>query len=79
MFPHDPPGDARITWQYARPSAGTYYEVGNISSIAAAAQSASLPYILRLGVDNILAHSRRLTDRLRREMPALGFPCITPE
>jgi selenocysteine lyase/cysteine desulfurase len=79
MFPHDPPGNSRITWEQARPCAGTFYEVGNISNIAAAAQSASLPYILRLGVENILAHSLRLTDRLRREMPRLGFPCITPE
>jgi selenocysteine lyase/cysteine desulfurase len=79
MFPYDPPGDSRITWEQARPCAGTFYEVGNISNIAAAAQSASLPYILRLGVENILAHSLRLTDRLRREMPRLGFPCITPE
>ena len=79
MFPHDPPGSSRITWEPARASAGAYYEVGNISNIAAAAQSASLPYILRLGVENILAHSRRLTDRLRREMPARGFTCITPD
>jgi len=79
IFPHDSPGAERITWQYARPCAGTYYEVGNISNVAAAAQSASLPYILRLGVENILAHSLRLTDRLQREMPTLGFPCITPE
>ncbi len=79
MFPHDPPGAQRITWEQARPSAGTYYEVGNISNAAAAAQSASLPYILHLGVENILAHSLRLTARLRKEMPALGFQCITPE
>ena len=79
MFPYDPPGSGRITWEQARPCAGTFYEVGNISNVAAAAQSASLPYILRLGVENILAHAGRLTDRLRREMPPLGFPCITPE
>src|SRR5215471_5885815 len=79
MFPHDPPGSGRITWDYARPSAGTYYEVGNISNIAAAAQSASLPYILRLGPENILAHSLRLTERLRRDMPSRGYTCITPE
>jgi selenocysteine lyase/cysteine desulfurase len=53
--------------------------VGNISNIAAACQSASLPYILRLGVENILAHARSLTGKLRKEVPALGFPCITPE
>jgi selenocysteine lyase/cysteine desulfurase len=79
MFPYDPPGPTRITWNQARPCAGTYYEVGNISNIAAAAQSASLPYILRLGPENILAHSQRLAERLRRAMPALGFRCITPE
>jgi selenocysteine lyase/cysteine desulfurase len=79
MFPYDPPGPNRITWEPARASAGAFYEVGNISNIAAAAQSASLPYILRLGVEDILAHSLRLTGRLRKEMPGLGYPCITPE
>jgi selenocysteine lyase/cysteine desulfurase len=79
LFPQDPPGPARITWDYARPCAGTFYEVGNISNVAAAAQSESLPYILRLGPENILAHSLRLTGRLRREMPSRGYACITPE
>jgi len=78
MFPYDPPGDARVTWEHGS-GAGSYYEVGNISNIAAACQSASLPYILNLGVENILAHARSLTDKLQKEMPALGFPCITPD
>ncbi len=79
MFPYDKPAKERITWEYNRPSAGSFYEVGNISNIGVAAQSASLPYILKLGVENILAHSMSLTARLRKEMPALGFACITPE
>jgi selenocysteine lyase/cysteine desulfurase len=79
MFPYDPPAGSRITWDYNRRGAGTYYEVGNISNSGAAAQSASLPYILKLGVENILAHAQSLTQKLRKEMPTLGFPCITPE
>jgi selenocysteine lyase/cysteine desulfurase len=79
MFPYDKPGKAPITWAYGKPSAGAFYEVGNISNIAVAAQSASLPYILNLGVENILAHANSLTAKLRKEMPGLGYPCITPE
>jgi selenocysteine lyase/cysteine desulfurase len=79
MFPYDKPGKADITWEYDKPSAGGFYEVGNISNIAAAAQSAALPYILNLGVENILAHASNLTAKLRKEMPGLGYPCITPE
>ena len=31
-----------------------------------------------LGVDSIRAHVKPLTDRLQRELPALGYPSITP-
>lgn len=78
-FPHDPPGPEFATWTQINKGAGSYYEVGNISNVAAACQSESLPYILRLGVENIRAHARPLTDKLRKELPRLGYRCITPE
>ncbi len=78
FLPYDTPGPDPVSWQPAS-GAGSYYEVGNISNIAAAAQSASLAYILNLGVENILAHAGRLTARIRQELPRKGYPCITPE
>jgi len=78
-FPHDPPGAESVSWTQLNKGAGSYYEVGNLSNSAVACQSESLPYILRLGVDNIRAHARPLTSKLRKELPRLGYPCITPE
>ncbi|MCU1274999.1 MAG: hypothetical protein JWO48_2430 [Bryobacterales bacterium] len=79
IFPHDPPADEPATWTQINKGAGSYYEVGNLSNIAVACQSESLAYILRLGVDNIRAHARPLTNKLRKELPRLGYPCITPD
>ena len=78
-FPHDAPGESAVTWRQINKGAGSYYEVGNISNAAVACQAESLKYILRLGVDNIRAHARPLTDKLRKELPRLGYPCTTPE
>ena len=78
-FPHDSPGQEPVTWTQVNKGAGSYYEVGNISNAAVACQSESLKYILGLGVDTIRAHARPLTNKLRKELPRLGYPCITPE
>lgn len=40
--------------------------------------SQSLPYIRKLGVENIQAHRQPLLKRLREEMPRLGFAPLTP-
>jgi selenocysteine lyase/cysteine desulfurase len=37
-----------------------------------------LKYVTKLGVENIRAHAKPLTDRLQKEMPSLGFTSITP-
>lgn len=78
VLPYDRPGKDPISWEYAS-GAGAYYEVGNLSNVAAAAQSASLEYILHLGIEKIRAHAQPLTDRIRKEITALGYPCMTPE
>ncbi len=75
-FPGGPPGDAPIS--YTPREGAAMYEVGNVTSIAIGAQRESLKYILKLGVDNILAHAKPLCDRLIEELPKLGYPCITP-
>jgi selenocysteine lyase/cysteine desulfurase len=54
------------------------FEPGTPSVITYAAQLESLKYIERIGIANIRAHARALTDRFQKEMPALGFTPITP-
>lgn len=55
------------------------FECGTPSVITYAAQHESFRYIERIGVPNIRAHARSLTDRLQRELPDLGFTPITPK
>lgn len=63
-----------------RPKTGaSQYEVGNSSSVACVCQHDALRYIHRVGVDKIQAHAKTLTDRLYKELPAKGYPSITPE
>ena len=38
----------------------------------------SLPYIRKLGVDNIHAHRQPMLKCLQQEMPRLGFAPLTP-
>ena len=55
------------------------YDVGNVSHVASICQYESLQYIQRLGIENIRAHARSLTERLQKELPGMGYPCITPK
>jgi selenocysteine lyase/cysteine desulfurase len=55
------------------------FECGTASVITYAAQHESFQYIERLGVERIQAHAQRLISRLRKEMPARDYTCITPE
>lgn len=57
----------------------TCYEVSYPSYEGAICAQESLKYILRLGVDNIRNHVRTLTNRMMEELPALGYPTITPK
>ena len=64
------------TWE---PEPGAYrYETGNVSNVGAACVYESLKFILDVGVDNIRAHVKPLTDRLQEELPAMGYPRRTP-
>jgi selenocysteine lyase/cysteine desulfurase len=53
--------------------------VGTYANSVLAALSYSLPWIQQIGMSKIQSHARELNSRLRREMPRLGFECITPE
>jgi selenocysteine lyase/cysteine desulfurase len=77
VFPYDVTSDGAATWKPLRGTAA-HFEVGTMSQATVAALSYSLPYIERLGVENIQAHTQSLTRRLQKEMPRLGYPSATP-
>ena len=77
IFPYDLTADGAASWKQLRSAAG-HFEVGTISQATVAALSYSLPYIQRLGVENIQAHVQSLTRRLQKELPRLGYPAATP-
>ena len=77
FLPYDPPGKAPFSWELGT-DASTTFEVGSYAYAPMAALSVSLPYIRSLGVERIEAHRQPLLERLRQEMPRLGFEPITP-
>src|SRR6185295_20176223 len=63
---------------YVPPKGAGRYEPGNVSYVAYAGQSEALKRILSLGVDNIYAYTKPMCDRLKKELPSLGYKLITP-
>lgn len=61
-----------------KPGAAMYEGTSSFSYVGGLVAREGLRYLTNLGVDNIRAHAKRLTDRLQKEMPALGYPAITP-
>jgi selenocysteine lyase/cysteine desulfurase len=77
FLPGDPPDHAAYTFALENNASG-YFEVGTPAIGAAHVLAQSLPYIRRLGVENIHAHRQPMLKRLQREMPRLGFEPLTP-
>ena len=63
---------------YVSPKGAARYENGNVSYVAYAGQYEALQRILALGVDKIYAYTKPMCDRLKKELPALGYKLITP-
>lgn len=73
------PNRAQADSQFTLLPGAARYEAGaSISASAGLSVLASLRYIQSLGIANIRAHAKSLTDRLQREIPRLGYPAITP-
>jgi selenocysteine lyase/cysteine desulfurase len=72
------PDASKGEFPYRPPRGGSRYEPGNVSYMAYAGQYEALKRILALGVDNIYAHTRPMCDRLKKELPSLGYKLITP-
>jgi len=77
FLPGDPPNQAAYTFALENNASG-YFEVGTPAIGAAHVLAQSLPYIRRLGVENIHAHRQPMLKRLQQEMPRLGFEPLTP-
>jgi len=77
-FPGDPAGQYPASYEQLQTAAG-YFELGTYANSVLAALSYSLPWIQQIGVAKIQAHALELNAKLRREMPKLGYDCITPE
>jgi selenocysteine lyase/cysteine desulfurase len=63
---------------YLAPKSADRYENGNVSYVAYAGEYEALKRILALGVDNIYAYTKPMCDRLKKELPPLGYKLITP-
>ncbi len=74
----DAPDPTRPQVDFRQTKGPGQYEVSYPSYEGAICAQESLAYILRLGIDNIRDHARKLTDRLHDELPRLGYPSITP-
>ena len=66
-----------ITWE-PLPGAARY-ETGTFPNALALCAYTSLQYIEKLGLQNIRAHARQLNDWLQKELPAKGYPSVTPK
>jgi selenocysteine lyase/cysteine desulfurase len=77
ISPFDPESPTPVTWAPKNDASG-YFELGTVANAVAAALSVSLPYIQRLGVEEIQRHRQPMLTRLQQEMPRLGFTPATP-
>ena len=75
----DPADPNKDEFPYEAPKDASRYEPGNTSREGYCGQYESFKVLEELGVDNILAHTMPLVDRLRKEMPDSKYACITPD
>jgi selenocysteine lyase/cysteine desulfurase len=77
VYPFDPPGDAVADYAPA-PNASGLVALGTHSHACIAMLGHSLDYLQDVGVARIQAYVANLTDRLKRELPRLGYTVVTP-
>jgi len=77
LLPGESPAPTPYTWELQSNATG-HFEVGTNAIGVSLILAESLPYIRRLGVENIQAYRQPLLKRLREELPQLGFEPLTP-
>ena len=75
----DPADPSMDEFPYTAPTNAGRYQAGNISREGYCGQYESFKYMEAIGVENMLAHTLPLVDRIRKELPASMYRCITPE
>lgn len=78
IFPWDTAGPFPVEYSADETTAG-HFEIGTYANPVIAALSFSLPWLRAIGIESIQSHAQQLIARLRREMAALGYHCLTPE
>ncbi|MEE2992970.1 MAG: aminotransferase class V-fold PLP-dependent enzyme [Gemmatimonadota bacterium] len=61
-----------------RPGAARYEGTTTMGYLPGICAYEGLKYVTKLGVEHIRTHAKRLTDRLQKELPPIGYPSITP-
>jgi selenocysteine lyase/cysteine desulfurase len=77
VYPLDPPGDSTATYAFQNSATGRF-ALGTHGEVVMAQLDYSLDYIQKLGVTNIQSHAQTLTNRLKKELPQLGYKLLTP-
>jgi selenocysteine lyase/cysteine desulfurase len=77
LSPLDPQYPTTVTWTPGT-NASSYFQLGTMANGVVAALRVSLPYIQRLGVENIQAWRQPMLKKLQAEMPRLGYAALTP-
>lgn len=70
---------AKLFGGRSTPTGASRYEISTVSHLGCVCQHQALQYIHAIGVDRIAAHARPLIERLMKELPAAGYPAITPK
>lgn len=78
VFPHDEPGD-RVYETRARDDATGLFAMGTFSNTGVAHLGYSLDWLNTVGVETIQAWRQPMIERVRAEMPRLGFEPLSPE
>jgi selenocysteine lyase/cysteine desulfurase len=77
IYPLDPPGDTIVDYAYGDTTEGRFAH-GTIAFPVLAQLDYSLDYIASLGAGAIQAHAQKLLAHLKKELPRLGYPMMTP-
>jgi selenocysteine lyase/cysteine desulfurase len=79
MYPFDAPGPDLVDEYEVKVGAPGIFATGYEPNTATlAGLEYTLPYVMNIGPDKIQAHAQTLTDRLKAELPKLGYSLMTP-
>lgn len=77
LSPLDPARATPLTYTPGADAASTF-QLGTMALSVGAALGTSIPYLMRLGVENIQRWRQPMLEKLQAEMPRLGFLAQTP-